>query len=226
MSSEVIVDTKMIKALSASKRLDILRLLFKKQMTLSEISSALECSNSTISEHLSELVKAGLIKKEDTKRQWKFYELSEKGRRILLPYTSSVKFMLFNWFATFICLSVLLFQLFSSGFFFSSPIQKDFLGQGGQLRVASVMHEDATLKESDTINTMNSIYEEDVIVNESLKVIEINNSVSEDKFTFNRIWNYIYKNRLFYLFLILLIISLFSVFYFKYKKIKLKQSLV
>jgi len=92
MDEKILIDKETLKAIAVDTRLNILKLLFKKKYTLSDISGILGLGNSTIKEHLNILSKAGLIKKEDTKRKWKYYSLTFKGRRLIEPREIKVLF--------------------------------------------------------------------------------------------------------------------------------------
>ncbi len=92
MDEKILIDKETLKAIAVDTRLNILKLLFKKKYTLSDIAEILGLGNSTIKEHLDILSKAGLIKKEDTKRKWKYYSLTFKGRRLIEPREIKVLF--------------------------------------------------------------------------------------------------------------------------------------
>lgn len=77
----------LLKVLASEKRIEILRVLDRRRMTLSEISRELSLSPSAAGEHLDKLVRAGLIVQEDENHRWKYYALTETG--ILLVHNSS-----------------------------------------------------------------------------------------------------------------------------------------
>jgi len=77
----------LLKVLASEKRIEILRLLDRRRMTLSEISRELSLSPSAAGEHLDKLVRAGLIVQEDENHRWKYYALTKTG--ILLVHNSS-----------------------------------------------------------------------------------------------------------------------------------------
>jgi len=115
MEEKILIDKETLKALAVDTRMNILKLLTSKGYTLSEIAESLGLGNSTIKEHLDILVKAGLIKKEDTDRKWKYYNLTMKGKRLIQPREVKV---LFAFVAT-------LVAAMGSGFLFV----KNFFGQ-------------------------------------------------------------------------------------------------
>lgn len=92
MEEKILIDKETLKAIAVDTRLNILKLLFKKKYTLSDISEILGLGNSTVKEHLDILSKAGLIKKEDTKRKWKYYSLTFKGKMLIEPREIKVLF--------------------------------------------------------------------------------------------------------------------------------------
>ena len=63
--SKVTLDINAFKALASDTRLDILRTLDGKKMSLKDISNATNLNKATLHEHLSKLNEAGLIKKKE-----------------------------------------------------------------------------------------------------------------------------------------------------------------
>jgi len=92
MEEKILIDKETLKAIAVDTRLNILKLLLKKKYTLSDIAGILGLGVSTIKEHLDILLKAGLIKKEDTERKWKYYSLTFKGKRLIEPREIKVLF--------------------------------------------------------------------------------------------------------------------------------------
>ena len=92
MEEKILIDKETLKAIAVDTRLNILKLLLKKKYTLSDIAGILGLGVSTIKEHLDILLKAGLIKKEDTERKWKYYSLTFKGKRLIEPKEVKVLF--------------------------------------------------------------------------------------------------------------------------------------
>jgi len=79
------IDRKALFALASETRIEILKKLDERRMTLTELSKELNMSKTAVKEHLDKLVQAGLIIKVDEGRKWMYYELTEKGKRILHP---------------------------------------------------------------------------------------------------------------------------------------------
>jgi len=86
MNDENLFDRETLKAVSSETRADILKILNKKDHTLSDISEKLKLSNPTVKEHLDILSRNQLIKKEDTDRKWKYYSLTSKGKYFCNKY--------------------------------------------------------------------------------------------------------------------------------------------
>jgi len=85
MEQKVVLDEKSFKALSAESRVNILKSLGERRRTLSELSHKLSLGNSTVKEHCDILANAELIKQIDEGRKWKYYELTGKGKQIIVP---------------------------------------------------------------------------------------------------------------------------------------------
>ncbi len=85
MDERFVLNDKSFKALSAESRVNILKGLSERRMTLSELSKKLSLKNSTVKEHCSLLMDAELVKKVDEGRKWKYYELTRKGKQIINP---------------------------------------------------------------------------------------------------------------------------------------------
>lgn len=92
MEEKILIDKETLKAIAVETRLNILKLLTQKEYTLSDLSGMLGLGNSTVKEHLDTLCKAGLIKKEETDRKWKYYSLTFKGKRLVQPREVKVLF--------------------------------------------------------------------------------------------------------------------------------------
>ena len=89
--SKVTLDINAFKALASDTRLDILRTLDGKKMSLKDISSATNLNKATLHEHLSKLNEAGLIKKKEREgHKWVYYKLSWKGESLLHPENTKI----------------------------------------------------------------------------------------------------------------------------------------
>lgn len=72
-----------LKLLLNRNRIEILRILRKRKYTASELAKLLNLSVPTVLYHLSLLESGGFVKKCDSERKWVYYELSEKGSKLL-----------------------------------------------------------------------------------------------------------------------------------------------
>ncbi len=82
---KIVIDKKVLFALASETRIEILKNLSERRMTLTELSERLKMSKTTIKEHLNRLIEAGLVERVNEGRKWIYYELTEKGRKILYP---------------------------------------------------------------------------------------------------------------------------------------------
>ncbi|MEA2033821.1 MAG: ArsR family transcriptional regulator [Euryarchaeota archaeon] len=86
MVDKITLDKKALGALSSETKVNILKSLDVRRMTASELSRRLNLPKSTIYENLDRLVDTDLVKKNDNGNKWIYYELTEKGRRLLHPH--------------------------------------------------------------------------------------------------------------------------------------------
>lgn len=85
-SEEIIIDKDSIDVLSSDTRVAILKSLDSSgRMTITGLTDALNLSKSTVYEHLTRLVEAGFVKKDDS-RKWVYWELTHNGRGVLHPH--------------------------------------------------------------------------------------------------------------------------------------------
>jgi DNA-binding transcriptional ArsR family regulator len=112
MEDKIVLDDKSFKALSADSRVNILKRLTERRMTLSELSNRLALKNSTIKEHCTILLNANLIKKIDEGRKWKYYELTGKGKQIVQPsFMEGIRVLITLCFGAIIFGGILLFAM-------------------------------------------------------------------------------------------------------------------
>ncbi len=79
----VVMDDKTFKSLTSKTRTDILKLLKKRNHTLSEIAEKLRISKTTAKEHLDILVEGRLIEQVPSTNKWKYYTLTKDGRKLV-----------------------------------------------------------------------------------------------------------------------------------------------
>ncbi|NMX21155.1 ArsR family transcriptional regulator [ANME-1 cluster archaeon GoMg4] len=83
---KITLDKKTLGALSSDTRANILKSLDIRRMTVTELSKKMNIPKSTIHENLDRLIDTDLVKKNDEGNKWVYYELTEKGRRLLRPH--------------------------------------------------------------------------------------------------------------------------------------------
>ena len=83
MSDEIVVTRDVLKAIGADTRIEILKALEQRQKTQSELATELKLSAPTVLEHLDHLASAGLVEKMEEGRKWKYYKLTETGKKII-----------------------------------------------------------------------------------------------------------------------------------------------
>ena len=83
--STITLDQESFKALASEVRVGILKKLDERRQTVTDLSVLLSLSKPTLLEHLEKLQAAGLVKRVDEGRKWIYYELSQKGRKLLHP---------------------------------------------------------------------------------------------------------------------------------------------
>lgn len=81
----ITLDQESFKALASEVRVGVLKKLDERRQTVTDLSNLLGLSKPTLLEHLEKLQTAGLVKRVDEGRKWIYYELSDKGRKILHP---------------------------------------------------------------------------------------------------------------------------------------------
>ena len=94
MPDEIKMDRKVFEALASETRIDLLKKLDERQMTITELSREMDMAKSSIHEHLVKMVKSGLVAKFDNGHKWTYYHLTGKGRNILHPH-ETVKILVF-----------------------------------------------------------------------------------------------------------------------------------
>src|SRR5438046_7197377 len=82
---KITLDQESFRALASDVRVDILKRLDSRRETVTDLSNLLQLSKPTLLEHLEKLQTAGLVKRIDEGRKWIYYELTDKGRKILHP---------------------------------------------------------------------------------------------------------------------------------------------
>jgi len=98
--SKVTLDIEDFKTLASETRLDILRAIDQKNMSLKDISHATKLHETTVHEHLTKLVNSGFVNKNEREgHKWVYYKLSWKGSSLLHPDNTKVVVMFTTTFA-------------------------------------------------------------------------------------------------------------------------------
>lgn len=106
---KVTLDMSTFKALASDTRLDILRALDGKNMSLNDISRITRLNKATLHEHLAKLNEAGLIKKSEREgHKWVYYRLTWKGEGLLHPENTKIVVMFSTTFISLFIAVVLL----------------------------------------------------------------------------------------------------------------------
>ena len=93
---KITLDQESFKALASEVRIEILKRLDDRRQTVTDLSNFLSLSKPTLLEHLEKLQAAGLVKRLEEGRKWIYYELSDKGRKILRPERVAIVLALSN----------------------------------------------------------------------------------------------------------------------------------
>lgn len=88
--TKVVLDSEAFKALASDTRLQILKSLDVRRLTVSELGRLLNLNKATVFEHLKQLTAAELVKKDDEGRKWIYYRLTWKGKNILHPENAQI----------------------------------------------------------------------------------------------------------------------------------------
>lgn len=81
----VTLDQASFRALASEVRVEVLKRLDGRRMTVTDLANALQLSKPTLLEHLEKLQTADLVKRIDEGRKWIYYELTGRGKKILHP---------------------------------------------------------------------------------------------------------------------------------------------
>lgn len=93
--TKIVLDAESFKALASDTRLQIIKALDARPLTVSELSRLLTLNKATVFEHLKQLMAAELTKRDgDPARKWVYYRLTWKGRNILHPENAQIFLML------------------------------------------------------------------------------------------------------------------------------------
>jgi DNA-binding transcriptional ArsR family regulator len=89
------------KALASDTRLDILKVLDGKKMSLNELTAATKLHKMILHEHLTKLVESGFVKRKEREgHKWVYYQLSWKGESLIHPENTKVVLLFTTAFIT------------------------------------------------------------------------------------------------------------------------------
>lgn len=113
--TKVTLNRDAFKALASDTRLDIIRTLDGKKMSLTELSKATSLNKATLHEHLNKLTEAGLVKRLQREgHKWVYYKLSWKGESLLHPENTKIVIVFAAAFTALIAGFVQMYLYFSS----------------------------------------------------------------------------------------------------------------
>ncbi|MEW5955302.1 MAG: winged helix-turn-helix domain-containing protein [Candidatus Micrarchaeota archaeon] len=94
MDGKIVIDRDTLRALGADTRVNILKKLGERRKTQAELAAELDLAAPSVKEHVQRLAQAGLVKRIESERKWKYYELTEKGTALVRPSETRIWFML------------------------------------------------------------------------------------------------------------------------------------
>lgn len=83
---DIVLTKDTFEVLASETRLDILKILSTRRMTVTELADTLDLAKSTVHHHLQRLADAGLVAADDDGRAWVYYALTPEGRGLLQPH--------------------------------------------------------------------------------------------------------------------------------------------
>ena len=107
--TKLTLDMNTFKALASDTRLDILRALDGKNLSLNDICKATNLNKATLHEHLIKLNEAGLVKKKEREgHKWVYYKLTWKGEGLLHPENTRIVVMFSSTFISLLIAVILI----------------------------------------------------------------------------------------------------------------------
>ena len=89
--TKITLDRETFKALASDTRLEILRVLDGKNLSLNDIMKSTSLNKATLHEHLTKLNGAGLVKRQEREgHKWVYYRLTWKGEGLLHPENTRI----------------------------------------------------------------------------------------------------------------------------------------
>ena len=84
--ADIILTKDTFEILASGTRLDILKTLSTRRMTVTELADNLGLAKSTVHHHLQKLTEAGFVAAGDDGHAWVYYALTPEGRALLHPH--------------------------------------------------------------------------------------------------------------------------------------------
>ncbi|MBC7081532.1 MAG: winged helix-turn-helix transcriptional regulator [Thermoplasmatales archaeon] len=91
---KVVLEKDSFMALASDTRINLLKKLNERKMTVSELAKEMNISKPAVLKHLSKLCEAGLVKKIENERKWVYYAITQKGKNILYPDRAKIILLL------------------------------------------------------------------------------------------------------------------------------------
>ncbi|MCK8519618.1 ArsR/SmtB family transcription factor [Methanoculleus sp. 7T] len=83
---DIVLTKDTFEVLASETRLNILKALSPRRMTVTELADSLDLAKSTVHHHLQRLADAGLVAADDGGHAWVYYALTPEGRGLLQPH--------------------------------------------------------------------------------------------------------------------------------------------
>lgn len=141
MDQKIVLNKNSFMALASESRIDVLKKLDERQMTVSELAKNLEMSKPAVLKHLSKLVDAGLVKKIEGNRKWIYYSLTMHGKNIMHPERVKITVLLSTSLISLIGGIVMLWQYLADTVNVRINKQPILLGDGSGNQTADKLNE-------------------------------------------------------------------------------------
>ena len=86
---DIVLTKDSFEVLASGTRLDILKTLNERRMTVTELADDLDLAKSTVHHHLQRLTDAGFVAADGDGHAWVYYALTPEGRALLQPHGSA-----------------------------------------------------------------------------------------------------------------------------------------
>ncbi|NLA99614.1 MAG: winged helix-turn-helix transcriptional regulator [Methanomicrobiales archaeon] len=86
---DIVLTKDTFEVLASETRLDILKTLNIRRMTITELADSLSLAKSTVHHHLQRLADAGFVAAGEDGHAWVYYALTPEGRALLHPHGSA-----------------------------------------------------------------------------------------------------------------------------------------